>query len=185
MALFTLNDIGNFLMQQTLMRNKEFCLKYSHVIENELDYMEKVMREGKSYFVDIIMKKIDHTKTAEVAIDHIYSYNFSNVGPHSPATYQSRRLDEIWRTDNMSYIQHATTERPESFRKVNDYEHLSRFRIWKSEGFLTALAKRLELPSYMHFRVHSAIIDSEVSMFENEDITEYLTSLLLVIRFSK
>lgn len=176
MALFDSTDLLVLKARQTEKRSEKFLEMYSKEIDDELMYLENMIRWSKEFFLQKLYDDISGIKTAEVDVSKIRSFGFSKVG----GSYATCMLPD---SDFASYNDYAVREHPESFKTYGSLI-LSRFRIWKSTDFLKKLAERLGLPKEMYFTIQSRKLEADDTLFKNENIDEYDTTLRLVMRFA-
>ena len=176
MALFTSTDVLALKIRQNEKRNEKFVERFSKEIEDELSYLENMIRWSKEFFLQRLYDNISGIKTSEVDVSKIRSFGFSKVG----GGYATCMRPD---SDYLSYDEYVAEEYPESFKTYGSLV-LSRFRIWKSKDFLKKLAEKLELPKEMYFTIWSKKIKTEDTFFKDEDISEYEATLRLVIRFA-
>lgn len=147
---------------------EHFVRVHANDIENELDAISEHIQASRDTILQILQSHTSHLRTTEAIILSTHSFDFSKVGPLD--TYRA----------GVSYRQYAR-ERVNYTCSDNDW--LSKFAVWKSEGFLEKLSARLDLPPSVYFTIRSIPQIFNCVFAEEDNVREFVNELVLVVRF--
>ena len=174
MALFNSYDISELKAVYSVKKGEEFVKTFSDGILEETEYLTSFIRRSKALIFEQVKSNISTNKSVKIELYSIRSFNFSKVGGFS-----ANSPSECYK----SYNEYAYDYCPTSFLYNPNYT-INRFNLWRSKDFLINLAKKLELPDTMYFIIQSKIVEDDNRLFKNDNITEYISSLVLVLRFT-